>query len=555
MNNFSSKHLNTSFMSLTVEDLLLNEEIKYIDYHSTKSGLLRKVENATIMDVRNISEYLRDYEVLMVGSYILDCLTEPFIINLSFKNISCIVTKIKYKSFITKNSLKLLDKYDIPIIFISNESPWSDIIIPIQTSIMDQKSDIIINNQNLFSDLISYLNNQHSLSNFCNIIYELTHLKLAIMNDNDQLIDYYDGINWHSFSIDFSKPTMVLQHLGNDINLNSIMGYIIEPNTLKNHAKIFIIPIKNTGNRLINYLLYSDNNFKKLPSDIISKLFIIDKVYSLKNTLLEEMKSSNLYYRNYIFNTLLKLDAPNKRIIDQLSLGLGQDIRNDCYCLIVSCGNGEEFNFIKKEFELENEIVQNTDISPTEPIVFQNKDSLVILIDGKTNYLKTICSNLYTHLTHKYPEENFFVSASNIHTYWEISIAYQEAQFCLNFVINNPNFKNEHIIFYKKLGVLKILINHDSQLNTLLIEELKKNFYDPIINYDLNYRTDLFNTLVIFFNNNLSYKKTSDILYIHVNTLRARIKTIEKILDLDIMSVDAIVNIRIMLILKLHNFF
>ena len=154
------------------------------------------------------------------------------------------------------------------------------------------------------------------------------------------------------------------------------------------------------------------------------------------------MKSSNLYYRNYIFNTLLKLDAPNKRIIDQLSLGLGQDIRNDCYCLIVSCGNGEEFNFIKKEFELENEIVQNTDISPTEPIVFQNKDSLVILIDGKTNYLKTICSNLYTHLTHKYPEENFFVSASNIHTYWEISIAYQEAQFCLNFVINNPNFKN-----------------------------------------------------------------------------------------------------------------
>ncbi|WP_028125397.1 helix-turn-helix domain-containing protein [Eremococcus coleocola] len=70
-----------------------------------------------------------------------------------------------------------------------------------------------------------------------------------------------------------------------------------------------------------------------------------------------------------------------------------------------------------------------------------------------------------------------------------------------------------------------------------------------------DYRTDLFNTLVKFFNNNLSYKKTSDILYIHVNTLRARIKTIEKILDLDIMSVDAIVNIRIMLILKLHNFF
>ncbi|MFR7765001.1 MAG: PucR family transcriptional regulator, partial [Anaerococcus obesiensis] len=84
----------------------------------------------------------------------------------------------------------------------------------------------------------------------------------------------------------------------------------------------------------------------------------------------------------------------------------------------------------------------------------------------------------------------------------------------------------------------------DANINNLYLKELYNNYIKPILIYDKSKKTNLYETLSTFFSNNLSYKNTSEALFIHVNTLRARIKNIESITGIDFNNIDSIINIK-----------
>ncbi|MHC5099789.1 helix-turn-helix domain-containing protein, partial [Peptoniphilus genitalis] len=73
---------------------------------------------------------------------------------------------------------------------------------------------------------------------------------------------------------------------------------------------------------------------------------------------------------------------------------------------------------------------------------------------------------------------------------------------------------------------------------------LYNSYIKPILIYDKTKQTNLYETLSTFFSNNLSYKNTSEALFIHVNTLRARIKNIENLTTVDFNNINRIINIK-----------
>ena len=81
---------------------------------------------------------------------------------------------------------------------------------------------------------------------------------------------------------------------------------------------------------------------------------------------------------------------------------------------------------------------------------------------------------------------------------------------------------------YQDLGILNIFINNKGELNDFLCKEMIDTYIQPLLTYDQKNHTDLLNTLIIFFSLNCSYKETSEHLFLHVNSLRSRIATIEK---------------------------
>jgi hypothetical protein len=91
-------------------------------------------------------------------------------------------------------------------------------------------------------------------------------------------------------------------------------------------------------------------------------------------------------------------------------------------------------------------------------------------------------------------------------------------------------YKDESVISYKSIGIYQILI-------PLLDQPAYGNFYHDMVEkiheYDKLHQSDLFTSAVAYINSDGDIKKTAELLYQHVNTVRYRIRKLKSILELE----------------------
>lgn len=86
------------------------------------------------------------------------------------------------------------------------------------------------------------------------------------------------------------------------------------------------------------------------------------------------------------------------------------------------------------------------------------------------------------------------------------------------------------ITYYMDIGIYKWIA---PLFNECTIESDYKRLIDKINEYDKNFKSNLWDTLIVFIQNNGEYSKTAKDLYQHPNTIRYRIKKIQEITELD----------------------
>lgn len=77
--------------------------------------------------------------------------------------------------------------------------------------------------------------------------------------------------------------------------------------------------------------------------------------------------------------------------------------------------------------------------------------------------------------------------------------------------------------------------------------EIAHRYLDPIIRYDLRYDSDLLETLVAYLNSNLSPSRTSRALFVHLNTVKYRLRRISTLLDSDLGDLHVVLTLQVAL--------
>jgi DNA-binding PucR family transcriptional regulator len=77
--------------------------------------------------------------------------------------------------------------------------------------------------------------------------------------------------------------------------------------------------------------------------------------------------------------------------------------------------------------------------------------------------------------------------------------------------------------------------------------EIAHRHLDPIIRYDLHHDSDLLNTLVAYLNNNLSPSRTSKALFVHLNTVKYRLRRISDLLGSDLGDLHVVLTLQVAL--------
>lgn len=542
-------NLQSIYSQVKVKNLIHTQMFKNLDLIVTEKALDNQITSVTIMDVENILDWLNEGEALIMGQFMKSHFSTDFILSLIDKKASCIITKKKFKNFIKRDHIDLLNQHNMPVIIIEDFYSWSDVIVAFQNIIIETQTKAIIDNVRFQESLIKYLSNQHTMLNICDIFYQLTDIPLAIIDTNMHIVDYTSFINWRKELKGLAKKQLIsFEPIGKNIKGEIVSGFIYHNYTKGERKKFYVLPKSNKIDSDYYVAVKVELSAKTLSPDIISKIEIIQSIYSLKNVITSEIKKSNMYFKNFIFEEMLRLNKENINERKKYSLSLDVELKDNYYLVQINILNDDhlykDFNAFNNFFEsFKDRELSFLDIS----LYFVYKEYWVILIDANIQNINEGASYLLDSLKTFFPYNDFTIGVSNIHPYWDLYAASNEAQFAINYL--DKNYSTESILLYDSIGIIRLFTDNTGNINTIYIEELYRKYLKPILDHDTKNNTNLYQTLMTWFANNMSYKKTSEKLFIHINTLRSRLEKIENTIHVDLNSTDVIMNLRLLTLL------
>ena len=115
----------------------------------------------------------------------------------------------------------------------------------------------------------------------------------------------------------------------------------------------------------------------------------------------------------------------------------------------------------------------------------------------------------------------------------DISKSYEEARLAINLGYSLQWF--DQILFYRRLGLYRLLA---PIANGAEATELCETYVQPLLDYDQQYRGELFDTLQVLLEEGWSLKAAAASLYIHYNSMKYRFGKISAVLGLNLNDHD-----------------
>lgn len=517
----------------------LNEDFKEFKLLAGKSGLDREIKNIGILEVPDGMYWTNVGDLLITTAYYLhkeNNELSSWIEILNEKGAAGL--GIKTDRFLKKISIKAIEKaneLNFPLFEIPIHVGYSDITWPIISNLLGEKDFINLRLEKYNEELLNFCSKNYSTRDIFRI------MKKYMKNPFVAFSFYNNKIE----SISNNEKKLPIANIISTINKNNEMidtslDFICID---RDNKKIWINAFKAEGEILGYFSIVSyDDSYTKLDLKIAKLSFpylifgmLLEKSYNYSRYNSKEDFLKSVIYKETTNKIKLKRDATYynitfdlKRIIWIIKINSKGELENELYKI---------YEIIKNRITL-NEM----------HIIFE--DNRIICINNiKENlYDKAWFRHLLKELEYKFPKYSFEIGVSKIFDSLDkLSIAYDEARFCLE---NGLRVEGGNIQLFDDLIIYYVLneISRHPQLIRLYEDTIKK-----LMDYDINYGTELVKTIRIYIENNYNVLKTAEDLYIHRNTLYKRLRKIESIIDLNMKESDK--NFILSLGLKLHKLY
>ena len=183
-----------------------------------------------------------------------------------------------------------------------------------------------------------------------------------------------------------------------------------------------------------------------------------------------------------------------------------------------------------------------------EQIVLLLEDDGVRTSDEGKKYSIEFAQELDERLSAKWGKEHFSIGIGKRYqesTY--LNKSYQEAKMAIQF--GKGWHKDETVFHYNDLGVLRILMH----VHQGILADFSKDYLSVLMNSDREMGTEYMKTLQTLIQYRWKLDQVAEILFVHPNTLRNRVKRMEELLGIDFQDSEEFSNI--MIAVKIYSFF
>lgn len=310
-----------------------------------------------------------------------------------------------------------------------------------------------------------------------------------------------------------------------------------------------ICPLSNYG-----YLIVEGENLSTFASYQIEAMIPVIKLELKKLNLL--LQNEKKYQKNFIYD-LLHNNFESQYVIINQARDWGWDLSFPHVLLVMELKNGSDSFANSEEANRIEKIIKNTLSALFCQTITVELDGLFIILipfeqvkPKKEIKLesKRIAESIHKKILEYKPEVQALFGIGRFYpAIIDTCRSYQEAKIALELGVDIQG--NSFVTHFEDLGMIRLLANVRQEF----LEEYRTEYLGDLNEYDKENETDMVHTLQIYTLENGNLKTTADQLFIHINTLRNRIKKIESILQIDFQNYEDLVNVYISLKIKNMN--
>ncbi|MBP1988499.1 PucR family transcriptional regulator [Paenibacillus eucommiae] len=531
-------------MALNLSDILKMDIMDGTEVLAGHKGLHRQVTSATVMDAPDGMPWIKGMELLFTSTYPFHKETahnlNHFIEELARRNVAGLGVKLnRYMKEIPAAMLKAADDLAFPIISIPFEKAWIEYTNPILSEILNDRSIRLIRSEEINRNFTKVLLSNSNLEQICQLLQHYVENPVTIVL-NDTVIQIQDPTINNSSALFTSIQQKVehekeIMHPGHDV-------FRIH---LKDVPYVVISFQKDV--ELAGYICIQESH-RRFKSGDLDCLLHGKNAISLKTLQISSEQEHRKRYRNDFILRLLyeKIEEENLTEWQRKAWELGIELKERYVVTACKINN--------KSVELLYRIVDEMSGDPHLPassLIGLDKKNQIILMkpiheqDSPKND-NDILHKVFEQLQqiHIHGPFEWAAGISQQQAITDLQEGYHQAVEALYHGIQIAGYgQTQH---YMDMGVYR-LFSHPAMQPEIV--KFVTQWLQPLIDYDHLHEADLIQTLGVFLECDGNYRKTAARMYLHHNTVRYRIQTINRELQCVIQDTKTKLQLQIALLL------
>lgn len=538
---------------LQIKDIFQLENLHNLVFHAGLKGQEKIIQTVTIMDIPEIANWLSEGTLVIAGALFQQCFSKELIDSFLQKNAAGIVTKEKFLTTIPDSLFDYCNEIGFPILIAPTNYNWVQVMNPIISHMIRTPYLVIEENQRFHYSLMKSMIQGISLTEIFDELYESNQLTLAIADTDLHLIEFSGHFDWKEHTRRLTPYS--LQYSGNSMdNLDNekIFIYAYSTTLLSSIGmRILLFPIIFTGISY-GYILLAVNTEVQKPEDsVIMKIQQLSLVIALYFSKQNDINTATRRFNSLLLEELLHAGQLTHSDAVHLLAPLEKKIHRSYYVLYLqsdSINTMDSFLLLHNRIGRFHSMVNSVFHNSKHILMFEKEKAQIVLLPYPYKTLEDDIlkiRDLYIR-TLKSPDVSIGVSLPTELS--NLAKACNQAKLAASFL--SASQKKLPYMEYQQLGMIRYFINHAGELDYTFLNEFLQKYITPLSEYDKEHHTELLRTLELYLSNNCSKTKTEQQLFIHKNTLRARLSTINKILQCNVDLLEDLFEIQLAFKLK-----
>ncbi|GHP14049.1 CdaR family transcriptional regulator [Lentilactobacillus fungorum] len=535
-------------MGVNLKDIQQIDALKSSKLVACSKGIYKSVDNIMITEANDVERWITPNEVLLSSLYGFDKLSvkaiDGFMQSLNMHHCSGLIVKIsRFINKIPRQIINDCNRFDIPLIEISQDVKYSDIML--------EAMQLLFNERNRILDQYKTINQQFIKLAIQNSSYQSIVTLLARLVKNSTYIFKIDSSN-NGVDIAHSKKPQQSIHSIDFANQRPV------PKTEYTNCQYFEVTSQDGTEFLMVKIPRSQDDlylgiFQEYPLQDIDFMAIENAV---NFTQMEVIKQAALdqglrTYANDIIDDLINGKITSEEEY-QATLRHFKLSENNSYRVVVIqvlVKNEIQTDYFRDNPKDANRIIiQFKKYWPDTVYRVRQNRIILIINDEPTGKLQTDLESVLQALKTSYPALDFQIGLSESCLPKEFPNHASQALRTLQ-IAGHLNKKSQ-VFNYNDLGFYRFLFQVDdpAKLKSFVAEDLLKLYRD---------KPELYITLKTYLNHNQNAKASAEALFIHPKTMSYRLNKIQEHTNINFSDVDEIfrlnVGIRILNVLDEEN--